>query len=56
MSRDDTTLAVAWLVMCTVSQIHSERTEQKDEHIHRKHSLWQGKGSEHLHNCKQGMC
>lgn len=56
MSRDDITLAVAWLVMGTVSRIHSERTEEKDEHIRREHSLWQGKGSEHLHNCKQSGC
>lgn len=54
MSRDHTTLAVAWLLMGTVSQIHSERKEQKDELIHREHSPWRGKGSEHLHNCKQG--
>lgn len=44
MSRDHTTLAVAWLLMGTVSQIHSESEEQKDELIHREHSLWRGKG------------
>lgn len=44
MSRDHTTLAVAWLLMGTVSQIHSESEEQKDELIHWEHSLWRGKG------------